>query len=126
MKRLIIALLLLSLPTLADPCGMVPPISLDGENSEIERIGEQKTYVFYKDGLETVMIRPGFRGNVDEFGMLIPFPAVPSLRKVSDESFHHLEQAMDPPKISYWVNQFRYDMASGGTGHGFGECWRGG
>jgi hypothetical protein len=117
MKRLIICLLLLSLPTLADPCGMVPPISLDGGNTEIERVGEQRTYVFYKDGLETVMIHPGFRGNVDQFGMLIPFPAVPSLRKVSEETFTQLEKAMDPPKITYWLNQYRYkDMEDGAPG----------
>ena len=40
---------------------MVPPISLD-DNSEIVRVGEQKTYVFYKDGVETVVIHPGFEG----------------------------------------------------------------
>lgn len=118
MKRLITIWLLLCLPAFADPCGMVPPISLDGGNNDIERIGEQKTYVFYKDGLETVMIHPGFRGNVDEFGMLIPFPAVPSLRKVSEQTFDQLEKAMDPPKITYWVNNYRYKDAEGAAAPG--------
>ena len=74
MKKAIIILLFLTLPCLADPCGMVPPISLDGDDANITRIGEQKTYVFYKDGVETIVIHPGFEGDVDEFGMLIPFP----------------------------------------------------
>ena len=82
----------------ADPCGMVPPIYV-GDQIPIARIGLQQTYVFYKEGLETVVIRPGFKGNVDEFGMLIPFPSVPSLRKVSDNIFPHLDAAIDPPEV---------------------------
>ena len=102
MKRLLL-MLLLTWPVLADPCGMVPPISLDGEDSQITRIGEQKTYVFYKNGIETVVIHPGFEGDVDEFGMLIPFPNPPALRKVSDKTFEHIEKAIDPPTITYWI-----------------------
>ncbi|MEK6234746.1 MAG: hypothetical protein N2C14_08540, partial [Planctomycetales bacterium] len=65
----------------ADPCGMVPPI-YSGQGSPIIRVGEQATFVFYKDGVETFVIRPAFSGKVDEFGMLIPFPSPPALRKV--------------------------------------------
>ncbi len=106
MKKIFLVCLL-AWPTLAwaDPCGMVPPISLDGEPNTIIRVGEQKTYVFYKDDIETIVIHPGFEGNVDEFGMLIPFPDPPSLRKVSDDTFEHLEKAIDPPTITYWVNR---------------------
>ena len=49
----------------ADPCGMVPPLFL-GQGTPIERIGLQKTYVFFKNGIETFVIRPGFQGQVDE------------------------------------------------------------
>ena len=82
----------------ADPCGMVPPVYV-GDDVPIARIGEQKTYVFFKDGVETVVIRPGFEGKVDEFGMLIPFPSVPDLRKVSDNIFPHIAAAIDPPEV---------------------------
>ena len=82
----------------ADPCGMVPPITSDG-TVPITRIGEQRTYVFYKDGVETIVIRPGFSGNVDEFGMLIPFPTPPSLRKAPDAIFEHIAAAIDPPEV---------------------------
>ena len=82
----------------ADPCGMVPPVYV-GNDIPIARVGEQKTYVFYKDGVETVVIRPGFEGKVEEFGMLIPFPAIPDLRKVSDNIFPHIAAAVDPPEI---------------------------
>ena len=83
---------------LADPFGMVPPVYV-GNDVPIARVGEQKTYVFFKDGVETVVIRPGFEGKVEEFGMLIPFPAIPDLRKVSDNIFPHIAAAIDPPEI---------------------------
>ncbi|MEO1993753.1 MAG: DUF2330 domain-containing protein, partial [Planctomycetaceae bacterium] len=83
---------------MADPCGMVPPIVI-GHEVAITRTGNQKTYVFFKDGVETVVIRPGFVGSVEEFGMLIPFPAVPALRKVADNVFPHIAAAVDPPEV---------------------------
>ena len=46
----------------ADPCGMVPPI-YTGQDVPLTRVGLQQTYVFYKDGVETFVIRPGFTGN---------------------------------------------------------------
>src|SRR2546427_4197938 len=82
----------------ADPCGMVPPIIV-GVDVPITRVGLQKTYVFFKDGVETFVIRPGFEGKIEEFGMLIPFPEPPALRKVSEDIFSHLDKAIDPPEI---------------------------
>ena len=83
---------------LADPCGMVPPI-FTGPGSPITRIGLQQTYVFHKDGIETFVIRPGFEGKVDNFGMLIPFPNPPALRKVPDNVFEQIANAIDPPEV---------------------------
>ncbi len=104
------ALLCLAITTTAqaDPCGMVPPI-YTGDQVPITRIGEQNTYVFYKDGVETFVIRPGFRGNVEEFGMLIPFPNPPALRKVPDNIFSQLAAAVDPPEVVVYAH--RYPMA---------------
>ncbi len=99
----------------ADPCGMVPPI-YTGNQSPITRIGLQKTYVFYKDGVETFVIRPGFSGKVDNFGMLIPFPAAPELRKVSDNVFEHIAQAIDPPEVVVDLRIRRMMRAGGARG----------
>ena len=82
----------------ADPCGMVPPL-WEGEGPAITRTGVQQTYVFYKDGVESFVIRPGFTGKVDQFGMLIPFPAIPAIRKVDDEIFAHVRNAVAPPPV---------------------------
>jgi hypothetical protein len=82
----------------ADPCGMVPPI-WEGQGPALTRVGDQLTYVFYKDGVESFVIRPGFKGKVDEFGMLIPFPTPPAIRKVDDPIFGHIAAAVDPPEV---------------------------
>ncbi|MFQ5733293.1 MAG: hypothetical protein ACE5KM_15230, partial [Planctomycetaceae bacterium] len=74
---------LLTVSVFADPCGMVPPI-YTGPGTPIARTGDQNTFVFYKKGVETFVIHPGFKGKVEQFGMLIPLPKVPELRKVSD------------------------------------------
>ena len=89
----------------ADPCGMVPPVYV-GEGPPIMRVGAQKTYVFFKDGVETFAIRPGFSGKVDDFGMLIPFPTPPALRKLPDHVFGHVAAAIDPPEVVVDIRMF--------------------
>lgn len=96
----LIAAVLAAPVALADPCGMVPPVWTGvGAEPTIERQGLQQTYVFYRDGVQTIAIRPGFTGTVDEFGMLVPLPSAPALRKIDDKTFTHLEAAVDPPRV---------------------------
>jgi hypothetical protein len=87
----------------ADPCGMVPPIHVDADDPGIARAGAQRTYVMFKDGMETLVLRPGFEGSVDEFGMLIPFPSPPAIRKIDDDTFAHIEGAVEPPELQVIV-----------------------
>ena len=82
----------------ADPCGMVPPLYVEGPASLV-RVGHQQTYVFFKNDIETFVIRPGFSGSVKDFGMLIPFPTPPAIRKVPEEIFAHLAATVDPPEV---------------------------
>ncbi len=104
---------------LADPCGMVPPIYTGGGGPPIIRTGAQRTYAFYKDGMETYVIRPGFTGKVEEFGMLIPFPTPPALRKVPDEIFAQIAAAIDPPEVVLDLRpRLTLGMAMGGAGRG--------
>ncbi len=102
--RALLLVSLIGLTSVADPCGMVPPI-FAGDGPPITRIGLQKTYVFFKDGVESIVLRPGFSGKVAEFGMLIPFPSPPALRKMADSSFPQLAAAIDPPEVlleNFW------------------------
>src|SRR5262245_59757187 len=88
----------------ADPCGMVPPIYVT-DNTSIVRVGDEQTYVFFKEGkegkpgIETLVIRPGFSGKVEDFGMLISFPTPPALRKASEDIFPQIAKAIDPPEV---------------------------
>lgn len=102
-----IAMLTMLASAHADPCGMVPPIWTGSgpEPAGIERQGLQQTYVFHRDGVETIAIRPGFTGSVEQFGMLIPLPAVPALRKIDDRTFDHLRSAVDPPQVRVHVQE---------------------
>lgn len=101
----------------ADPCGMVPPI-WTGNGPEpvgIERTGLQNTYVFFREGVETIAIRPGFTGSVEQFGMLVPLPSEPSLRKIDERTFTHLEASIDPPTVVahvYEDHPYERDMPS--------------
>lgn len=94
-----LGLLTVSQYVAADPCGMVPPISVKDSDTAILRTGIQRTYVFFRNGIETIALRPGFSGTVDDFGMLIPFPSPPALRKIDDNTFAHIEAALEPPKV---------------------------
>ncbi len=105
MKRLSLVLAALLSAAVADPCGMVPPI-FTGDGPPITRIGLQQTYVFYRDGVECIAIRPGFEGKVEDFGMLIPFPAPPALRKLPDDFFGHVAAAVDPPEVVEYLWDF--------------------
>jgi hypothetical protein len=96
---LITALALVGAEVSADPCGMVPPIHVDRHDPGIARVGAQRTYVMFKDGMETMALRPGFEGSVEEFGMLIPFPTPPAIRKIDDDTFAQIEAAVDPPEL---------------------------
>lgn len=104
-----------------DPCGMVPPI-YTGPGVPIKRTGLQETYVFFDEGVESFVIRPGFQGKVDNFGMLIPFPSPPALRKVPDNVFDQICNAVDPPEVVVDLTpelEMAFDGAMPGGG-GFG------
>jgi len=114
-----LALTFVAAPAAADPCGMVPPIFIPGEpEPELSRIGIQQTYGFFADGVETLVIRPGFTGSVEEFGMLVPFPSPPALRKIDDKTFDHIAAAVDPPVVDVHLydNAPRMTAAAGGMG----------
>ena len=84
---------------------MVPPVWVGQGPAPvaIERTGLQQTYVFFRDKVQTIAIRPGFTGSVESFGMLVPLPATPALRKIDDRTFDHLANAIDPPEVTVHI-----------------------
>ena len=112
----------------ADPCGMVwrpppwipksPELVRNG-GTILKREGAQRTWIAHADGVETMVLRPGFTGQVDEFGMLIPFPSPPTIRKVDENVFAHVEAAIDPPAMTVDVE---YPPARGFRGSGLSSA----
>jgi len=97
---------------------MVPPITT--ESDALVRIGHQRTYVFHKNGIETIGLQPGFSGKVDEFGMLIPFPSPPAVRKLPENFFAHIAAAIDPPEVVVNVSPQFGGFGGGGAFGGVG------
>lgn len=83
----------------ADPCGMVPPYPVGPVTITLERTGDQLTFTSFRDGIQDIVLRPAFRGNAEQFGMLTPFPTPPAIRKVSDDIFEQIRNAVEPPVI---------------------------
>jgi hypothetical protein len=94
-----------------DPCGMVPPLAA-GPDATIQRDGAQRTYVMHSNGVETIALRPGFVGSVEQFGMLIPFPSPPAIRKIDDDTFAHVEAAIEPPPLQVDVQTMVFETVS--------------
>lgn len=115
--RLAVCCLLLVVGTdlLADPCGMVPPRNL---GHTLIRKGLQMTYVFFRDGIETIAIRPGFAGSASEFGMLVPFPSPPTVKKAPQDLFEQIAAAIDPPEVHVAVTRRRGPVSYGGPATG--------
>lgn len=99
MKTAILILSLACCTVLGNSCGMVPSVILTAGTPELMRSGNQLTYGFFKDGIEDIALRPGPKGKFANFGMLIPFPAGPEIRKVPDNIFPHIERAIYPPQV---------------------------
>ncbi len=126
---LLLAVAVMNFPAsaMADPCGLVPPLvqagADAGNQARITRIGKQRTYVFFRNGVESIALRPGFSGKVDEFGMLIPFPSPPAIRKLPDNVFEQIAAAIDPPEV---VIDLRPPSGDGGFFGGGGGLGGGG
>ncbi|QDU98056.1 DUF2330 domain-containing protein [Lignipirellula cremea] len=103
---------------------MVPPLL--ARDDSIRRQGLQTTYVFYHRGMETIVLRPAFNGDVDEFGMLIPFPAPPAIRKTPEDLFDQIAAAVDPPEVVLDLRKPRFFGGFGGGGFGGGMGGGGG
>jgi hypothetical protein len=54
--------------------------------------------------------------------MLIPFPNPPSIRKVPDDIFEHIANAIDPPEVIVDVTP-RPAFGGGFGGGGDWDCW---
>lgn len=53
---------------------------------------DQEAVILYDQGVETLVISITFEGDAKDFGWVVPAPALPTVRKGSDELFTNLEE----------------------------------
>jgi len=63
----------------------------------------QKGVIIYENGIETLILQAGFRGDAQEFAWVIPVPAQPTLSDADEQIFFDLHELTKPEtKNSFW------------------------
>lgn len=71
------------------PAGaMCGPIGRPDQVVEVD--GDQRVFIYHRNGMEDLVLQAAIRGNGADFGMVLPLPAVPDIRKVERVFFDDL------------------------------------
>jgi len=60
------------------------------ENQIVEVDGDQRVFIYHRAGMEDLILQASVKGTGSDFGMLLPLPAVPDIRKVERAFFDEL------------------------------------
>ncbi|MCE9581975.1 MAG: DUF2330 domain-containing protein [Planctomycetes bacterium] len=52
--------------------------------------GDQRVFIYHRNGMEDLVLQAAIKGNGSDFGMVLPLPAVPDIRKVERAFFDDL------------------------------------
>ncbi|MEY2665310.1 MAG: hypothetical protein RLZZ480_415 [Candidatus Parcubacteria bacterium] len=111
MKRLMIFALIALIPlhsSYAFYGWIMPPYGKEYQPGEATEV-----FMMYEDGVETVILKPEWQGNMKEFGMVYPVPAKPTVKAGPVNLFWELDEATNPwvqPPVVY--EEARYDEES--------------
>lgn len=61
-----------------------------------EMAGEMKSLVYYKDGIETIVVKPIFKTNAKDFSFVIVLPNRPVIKEAPNRIFTDLENLTNP------------------------------
>ena len=67
---------------------MCGPIGRDQQIVEVD--GDQRVFIYHRNGMEDLVLQASIKGNGADFGMILPLPAVPDIRKVERGFFDDL------------------------------------
>lgn len=67
---------------------MCGPIGRDQQIVEVD--GDQRVFIYHRNGMEDLILQASIKGNGSDFGMVLPLPAVPDIRKVERAFFDDL------------------------------------
>lgn len=101
MKKIVFTLmfLLIAEPALAFcTWGFVPP------EREYQPLNATEAFISYEAGVQTLILKPEWQGNAEEFGIVYPTPAKPEVTEGPVDLFWQLEEATNPwtqPEIMF-------------------------
>lgn len=78
--------------------GFVPP------EREYEPLNATEAFIAYDDGVQTLILKPEWQGNAQDFGIVYPTPAKPDVVEAPVDIFWQLEEATNPwiqPEIMF-------------------------
>lgn len=67
---------------------MCGPIGRPQQVVEVD--GDQRVFIYHRNGMEDLILQAAIKGNGADFGMVLPLPAVPDIRKVERAFFDDL------------------------------------
>ncbi|MEN9920439.1 MAG: hypothetical protein RL538_332 [Candidatus Parcubacteria bacterium] len=70
---------------------IMPPYGKEYQPGEATEV-----FLKYEDGVETVILKPEWQGNMKEFGMVYPVPSKPTVKAGPANLFWELEEATNP------------------------------
>ena len=78
--------------------GFVPP------EREYEPLNATEAFISYNDGVQTLVLKPEWQGNAEDFGIVYPTPSKPEITEGPTDLFWQLEDATNPwmqPEIAF-------------------------
>ena len=61
--------------------------------------GDQRLFLFHRNGVQHLILENGFKGQARDFGLLLPLPSPPEVKKVDRQFFRQLWQLTPQPTI---------------------------
>ena len=61
-----------------------------------EPTGDMQVFINFDDGIERMVVQPGFKGTIDDFGMVVAVPSRPVLAEAPEFIFDDLENLTNP------------------------------
>lgn len=76
-------------PTLSTHA-MCPPFTRPEQIVDVD--GDQRVFIYHRNGVQDLVLQTSVKGSGSDFGMLLPLPSVPDIRKVEFAFFDELHQ----------------------------------
>lgn len=88
----VVTLFMLSAPSALAFCTWgFPPLE-----NEYQPLNATEVFISYADGVQTMVLKPEWQGNAEEFGIVYPTPAKPTVEEGPTDLFWQLEDATNP------------------------------